>query len=169
MGIYSTIKAAKATKSGQYYEAGDYKCKILAVKEVASTQKPGAMYFVVETECLESNNTNIKVGAEYSQVIDMSNIMAMPNIKVLLAAASDLDPYTMSNDDLNEALEERWSELCERKMELEQICELVAGTTNPLEGMEIGLTCVNQKTKPTLQKPEGGNFTKYQWYSLNLN
>lgn len=169
MGIYSTIKAAKATKTGQYYEKGEYRCKILAVKEVVSTQKLGQVYFVVETECLESNNDKVKVGAEYSQVIDMTNIMAMPNIKVFLAAASDLDPYTMSNDDLNAALEERWSELCERKMELDEICELIASAANPLEGMEIGLTCVEQKTKPTVQKPTGGIFTKYQWYSLNLN
>lgn len=165
MGAFSNVRAAKVFKTGQYYLQGSYRVRVDTVKTIVSAEKTGKPFFIVETTCLESDNPDIEVGKEYSQVVDMQNIMAGANIKVFLAAATGLDAY-MDNDALNDSIEQRWSEMLGRKVGMEEICEIATGSSNPLNGIELGLNCVNVRTRPTPLKPDGGTFTRYQWFAL---
>lgn len=167
MGYFDNVSAAKVSKSGQYYLPGEYKVRVEACKVVPSTQKNGVLYFIVETTCLESDNPDIKEGGAYSQTINMNQIMGMPNIKMFVAAATGIDPFMEDKrNELNDAIEKTWSALLERPMTVEAVCSFIASSANPLEGVELGLTCVNTRTRPVPGKPEGGDFTKHQWFPL---
>lgn len=166
VGVFSNVRAAKVSKSGRYYQEGNYIVEIQAVKMIVSAEVANKHYFIVETVCKESDNPDIKPGDEYSQVIDMQNIMAGANIKIFLAAASDVDAY-QENDALNEQIEDKWSSLLEREVDMEKICEIVTSNENPLAGIVLGLQCVTVKTRPTVERPQGGTFTKHQWFALD--
>jgi hypothetical protein len=159
MGIYANIGAARVSRSSSFYEPGEYRVKIKSVKDVDSTQRPGKMYFVIETICLESDNPKIRVGGEYSQVIDLQNIMAAGNIKQFLAAASGVPPEA-DDDQMLQETERFWSAHVGRNMSFEQICELVTSNANPLEDVVLHVSATSIKTKA------GGDFTKMKWAPL---
>lgn len=155
MSIFAKIKEAKVFVTGQYFEPGNYIVKVKSVKLQPASDKPGVVYFIIESEVLWSDNPNIAVGSERSQVINMSNIMALPNVKNFMGAASGFDP---TREDLNDQVEATWSQMLGRQVDFPMICELAAGSLNPLEGTILNLLCTNIKTKET-----GNDFTKHMW------
>jgi hypothetical protein len=163
MSLFSGIKEVSISKSGQYFKPGNYKVRIKAVKTQDSQVGPAKKFFIVETEVLKSSNPDIAVGSERSQIIDMSNVMALPNVKYFVAAASGVDP---NSEGINGEVEGYWKKkLAEdgvlkpgEDVSFDQICELVVSAINPLGGIELDLECMNITTKG-----EGKEFTKHLW------
>jgi hypothetical protein len=158
MGNFAGIENAKVSKTGQYFKVGKYRVKIAAVRWVKASV--GAKEFVViETEVLESNNTEVPVGAERSQVIDMTNVMGLPNFKAFVAAISGVDS---SLGDLNDRIEAYWASLLGSALPLAQICDMICSESNPLSGEEINLECVE------IKKKDGDPFTKHNWITRDI-
>jgi hypothetical protein len=155
-GWFDNIGEAKVSKTGQYFKPGKYRVRILAVKEV--TGQLGGTYTVIETKVLESNNPEIPVGSEKSQVIEMGakKVMALPNVKAFIAAASGVDG-TLEN--VNDLVEDYWFKLNPMGVRLpfSKIVEELVIKHNALEGVEINLECVEITTR------EGNPFTRHIW------
>lgn len=160
MGMFDGIEDAQVSKSGQYFKPGSYRVKIKAVKGQESSATPGKHFFIVETEVLESSNPDIPVGNERSQVITMGEQMALPNVKMFMAAVSGVDP---NSDTINEEVEAYWEPKLGQHMSFKDICELVTSSANPLEGLELALVCEEITTKGT-----GKPFTKHLWQARDL-
>jgi hypothetical protein len=147
------IEQAKVSKTGLYFKVGKYRVKINAVRWIKASV--GAKEFVViETEVLESNNNEVPVGAERSQVIDMTGVMGMSNVKGFVAAISGVDS---SSSNLNEQIEAYWAGLLGSPLPLSDICDMICSEANPLGGEEIDLECVE------VTKRDGDPFTKHMW------
>lgn len=158
MGIYGKVATAKPTKGGNWFKKGRYRVKVTAVKSIES-QEDSTPFYVIETNVLESNNPDIHVGDERSQVIDMTTANGPGNVKVFIAAASGVDPVM---DDATAKVEKVWSEVLGQESSLEEICELSFSKDNPLGGDELELECVEVPTRAKENKP-AGLFTKHNW------
>lgn len=156
MGLFSEVEKADITSGGVYFLPGKYRVRVDGVKTVRSSRNRKD-YFVIECEILASDNDERKVGTHASQVIDISQIMGPVNIKAFVAAASGIDHNDV--DDLNAALVEKWYELTDQEMTIEQICETVVDEdVQPLVGIELDLECHTITTRAE-RKP----FTKHVW------
>jgi hypothetical protein len=153
--LYSKITDVSVSRSGQYFKEGHFLVKIDAVKEVESQAGVNKLYFVIETTVLESDNPHVKVGGSYSQVIDTSNVMFLPNVKGFMAAVSGVEG---SSETVNEEIEKYWEGVMGEHVPFERICELVVSEGNPLEGIKMELVCTEILTKAE-KKP----FTKHMW------
>jgi hypothetical protein len=153
-GWFDGIADATVQKTGQWFHPGKYRVRIKAVKQI-NGQK-GDKFLVIETEVLESNNPEIQVGAEKSHVIKMGGTMALPNVKAFIAAVSGVDPTL---DNVNDLIEEYWFQNNPMgvRLALPQIVEEMVVKYNALEGVVMGLECVNITTQA------GNPFTKYIW------
>lgn len=152
--FYSGISEKKVAKTGSYFKPGTYRVTILAVKEVKGQKNRN--FFVIETKVLQSNNPEVPVGAERSQVIPFDNVMALVNIKQFIAAVSGVDATL---DDVNERVEAYWANLHPKGEVLpfeEIVSQMVVGA-NALADVEMGLECVEIATT------EGQPFTKHTW------
>lgn len=150
------INNAKVFKSGKYFLPGRYRVKIQAVKWVKASV--GTKEFVIiETEVLTSTNVEIPPGSERSQVIDMTNVMGMSNVKAFVAAVSGVDS---SSTDTNVLIEKYWEGLLGSHVALADICDTICSDDNPLNGEEIDLECIETK------KRDGDPFTKYNWVTV---
>ena len=163
MGYYSKIKNTEVSKSGSYFAPGNFKVEILRIKEQESSTD-SRVFFIVETKVLESDCDDIKAGAEKSQVIDMTQVMGMPNIKQFIASVSGVDTSEYDNEEINAMVETYWSEQLETRVEFEDICEMVASSDNPLEGVQIDLVCSN-----IITKGKGQPFTKHTWQPRDVS
>jgi hypothetical protein len=153
-GRYEGIAGAKVTKSGQFFLPGHFRVKINAVKEVLSQR--GKDFTIIETTVVQSNNPDVPVGAERSQVIDMNNVMGLPNIKAFVSAVSGVDPTL---DSVNDQVEAYWASQDEKgvKRSFAEIVEDLIVKYNVLEGVEMDLDCIAIKTQ------KGTPFTKHIW------
>lgn len=152
---YEGVGDAKVSKRGNYMKPGKYLVKIQSVKEVKG-QKAGEKFFIVEMKVLESNNPEIAVGAEKAWVVKMENVMALPNIKAFVAAASGVDPFVENAKDLVEAF---WTKMhpAGEQMTFSRIVSEMVVQANALEGVDMGLECVTTTTQ------EGNPFTVHNW------
>ena len=142
MGRFSKIADAKVTPSGQYFKEGNYTVKIEACKYVES-QADRKEFFIIEP------------GTDRSHVINMNQVMGNPNMKQFVAAASGVDPYC---DTVNDLILEEWKRRLGEPVDMETICELIVSSANPLEGQVMKLECtVIQK------RSDGEDFTKHNW------
>ena len=179
MGKFSNIGKVSVSKSGQYFTAGNYQVRIKAVKIVPSQAGGNKEYFVIETEVLDSDNPQIKPGSERSHVIDMTNVMSMPNIKAFVAAVSGVDP---SSGAINEEVEEYWQKwgleqgIVEEGEEVtfERVCDLIVDSVNILEGTVMDLECTDVITKKEREAAKAAgrdpkaDFTKHNWIPRDL-
>ena len=156
MGKYDKIVDAKVSKTGQYFKEGQYRVRIIAVKDVDS--QLGKNFTVIETEVLESNNPEIQVGSERSQVIDMGQVMGFPNLKAFMGAACGIDP---TDPDINNLVEDYFHKNDPNGVHrtLPEIMEHVVIDRNIFEDTVMELECVNITTKAE-KKP----FTKHVWH-----
>ena len=159
MGHFAGIENAKVFKTGQYFKIGKYRVKILGVRWV-NASVGNKEFVVIETEVLESNNVEVPVGAERSQVIDMTNVMGMSNVKGFVAAISGVD--SSASGDLNVAIEKYWAGLLGSPLPLSRICDMICSDANPLAGEEIELECVEVKKK------DGDPFTRHNWVTRDI-
>jgi hypothetical protein len=152
---FDGIEKTTVQKTGQYFHPGKYKVQIKAVKKV-NGQKAGEKFFVIETKVLESNNPEIQVGQEKSQVIKMGNVMALPNIKQFMGAVSGVDPTLETSSDL---IEEYWykNNPMGVRLSLGKIIDELVVQNNVLEGVDMDLHCELITTQ------EGKPFTKHTW------
>jgi hypothetical protein len=158
MGKYDKIETAEVTKTGQYFKPGNYRVRILAVKDVTS-RKDGKNYTIIETRVLQSNNVEIPVGSEKSHVIEMSNVMAFPNLKQFISAASGVDP---THPDCNHLVEEYWRQMSGTHLPFGKIVEEYIVRDNMLEGSDMDLECTE------ISKKDGDPFTKHTWGIRNV-
>lgn len=160
MSLFAGLREATPSKGGVYFQPGKFIVEVLGVKLIKS-QKDRRDFFVIETEVVASNRdaqaAGLRVGTKPSQAIDMGNVMAMPNIKGFLAAASGIEPDV---PDLNEQIEATWSALTGVQMTVEQCAERVIAHDNPLQGVTLYCEAVEIKTRAN--EP----FTKVTWYPL---
>lgn len=154
MGKYDNISSVKVTKSGQFLLPGRYRVKIGGVKEVLSQM--GKDFTIIEMTVLQSNNPDVPVGSPRSQVINMNNVMGLPNIKAFVASASGVEP---TSDEVNELVEKFWHDADPQgvKRDFAEIVEDLIVEQNMLEDVEMDLECVQIKTKAL--EP----FTKHNW------
>jgi hypothetical protein len=150
---FKGIEDSRVFKTGQYFLPGKYSVKINAVKWV-NAAVGNKSYFIVETTVLASSNAEIAVNGERSHVIDMSNVMGLPNVKAFVAAVSGVDA---SGTDVNDQVAQYWSQQLGEHIGFEGICELICSDSNPLAEEEMDLECFMTKTK------DGGDFTKHNW------
>jgi hypothetical protein len=162
MGLFAGIAEANPTLGGVYFQPGKYIVEVRAAKTIKSQKEKSKDYFVVETEIIASDHTaqaaGLRVGSKPSQAIDMGNLMAMPNIKGFIAAASGVRPD--AGDALNPELIGVWQGLTGVVMTIEQICERAVAADNPLAGVRLFVEAVETKTKA------GDPFTKIMWAPL---
>jgi len=157
--MFDGIEEATVTQGGSYFKPGLFKVQLTAVKEQDSTKDPGKKFFIVETLVLESNNPEVPVGKERSQVITMGQTMSLPNVKAFMAAVSGVDP---NSDTVNEEVEAFWAKKLNQHVPFQQLCELVCSDANPLGNAQppivMDLVCEDILTKSTKQP-----FTKHLW------
>jgi hypothetical protein len=154
MGNYSGIGDAKVFKGGgQYFKPGRYKVAIQAVKWV-NAAVGGKQFTVIETKVLESNNPEVPVGCERSQVIDMIGVMGLPTVKAFVAAVSGFDGTVSS---LNSDVERYWAGITGETRDFAGVCDLIASDVNPLSDEVMDLECIEVDTRT------GGKFTKHVW------
>jgi hypothetical protein len=89
----------------------------------------------------------------------MTNVMGLPNFKAFVAAISGVDS---SLGDLNDRIEAYWASLLGSSLPLAKICDMICSESNPLEGEEINLECVEVKKK------DGDPFTKHNWITRDI-
>lgn len=155
MGIFSKVQESKVSGGGVYFLPGVYRVEIENVKAIQS-RRNNKDYFIIECRILESSNEDRPAGTSASQAIDITNVMGPVNIKAFIAAASGITPTA---DDVNEQLIAFWEEATDVELSIEEICELVCDEDeNPLQGLEMDLECVLEKTRNT-----GSDFTKHYW------
>lgn len=155
MGRYSGMNEAKTSRStGQYFLPGSYKVEIQSVKWIEGQR--GKHFTVVESKVLQSDNPDISAGSTRSWVVDMANVMALPNLKTFLAVVSGVDPQA---DDVDRKIEAAWREADDMKVhrDVEQIMEDLVIKANVLKGDVLSLECVGITTR------EGKPFTRYSW------
>lgn len=154
MGVFSRVREAKVSGGGQYFEPGLYRVRIKETKLIDSSKDAGKQFFIIETVVIDSNNEKIPSGVDRSQVIPLGETMSLPNIKAFIAAASGVDPL---DEEVNEKVEAFWSKLAGEAVDFEKVCDLFT-ETNPVEGEEMSLECVEITTKGKKQP-----FTKHNW------
>lgn len=154
-GWFDGVGEAKVSKTGQWFQPGKYRVKIKSVKQVTG-QKAGERFLVIETVVLESNNPEIQVGSEKSEVIKMQGVMALPNIKAFIGAVSGIDATL---DNATTLIEEYWQKHnpTGARYGLAEIIEELVVKYNVLENIEMGLECVMVTTQ------QGNPFTKHIW------
>lgn len=155
MGLFSGMNEAKPSRStGQYFLPGKYKVEIQSVKWIDGQR--GKHFTVVETKVMQSNNPDISAGSTRSWVVDMANVMALPNLKTFLAVVSGIDPQA---DDVDYKIAAAWREADAKKVhrDIEQIMEDLVIKANVLKGEMLSLECVGITTR------EGKPFTRYNW------
>jgi hypothetical protein len=163
MGIYEKIKETQVSKGGNYFKPGNYRVKIKACKLVNSQAGPAKTFFVIECDVLQSDNPDIQIGRERSQVINMANVMGLPNVKQFVAAVSGIEP---TSETVNEEVEAYWKKELKRRgltdgedVPFADICELVSDEKiNLFQDIEMKLECTT-----ILTKDKGGEFTKHNW------
>lgn len=166
MGLFSKIREATVSKTGQYFTAGKYRVKLKVVKSQESSQAGNKNFFIIETSVLESDNDVTPAGCERSQVIDLGNQMAMPNVKEFTCCASGIDPQ---DPESNEKVEAFWKEIVGEAISFENVCELITSEGNPLEDVEMDLECVDVETKKSKDRRKSNPdapqefFTKHIW------
>jgi hypothetical protein len=158
-GRFKGIEEAKVFKTGQYFKPGKYTVKINAAKWVDSAVGSKS-YFVIETTVSASNNPEVPVNAERSQVIDLGNVMGFPNVKYFVAATSGVDPTSTA---INDEVSAYWSKQVGEHLDFEKICELLVSSANPLEGEVMELECVEVTTR------NGDPFTKHNWLPRKIS
>ena len=163
MGYYSKIKNTEVSKSGSYFAEGNFHVEIMRIKEQESSTD-SRCFFIIETKVLESDNEAIRPGAEKSQVIDLTQVMGLPNVKQFIASVSGIDTGEFDNEEINDQVEAYWSKQLDTKVEFEDICEMVASSDNPLEGVRIDLVC-----STIITKGKGQPFTKHVWQPRDVN
>lgn len=179
MGKFSNIGKVNVSKSGQYFTAGNYQVRIKEVKIVPSQAGGNKEYFVIETEILDSDNPKIKPGSERSHVIDMSNVMSMPNIKAFIAAVSGVDPQSSTINEEVEAYWQKWGteqKIMEagEEMTFERVCDMIVDPLNILDGTVMDLECLDVITKKERDAAKAAgrdpkaDFTKHNWIPREL-
>lgn len=140
MGMFTGIGEAQVGVGRRYFVQGKFKVK---VQEVTSgTTRKGMRFFAVESEVLESNADAFKPGDVASWFVKMDgNDSALGNIKGFLAAALDLPPAEVTEDD----------------------AELAVSQDQPLVGAELVVVANQVKTRA------GRDFTAVNWYSLSAS
>ncbi len=156
MSFFKGVRAAKVSKTGTWLSEGFHRVKLLAVKTINSSANSRESFFIIEMMLLSTDNPDLKIGAEYSQVINMSNVMAFPNIKIFVGAVSGVDP---NDENLNELVEAHWTKELGVNVDFEQICDLFVSDDQPLKDLEMDLECRLIKTGQN----KDGEFTKHLW------
>ncbi len=145
MGIFDGIEhvAAEGTSSSrQYFEPGNYLVTIDSVF-IHERRLGGGKLFIVETTIDESDNPNIKAGAQRNWVQSFALPSALPRIKSFIGAARGLCPKRQ----LKEINEQVTSAVCNQSI----------GPENPLRGKQLKLRCMNKLTR------SGKEFTQHNW------
>lgn len=166
--IFGGLSDAKVTAGGVYFDCprdaagkvtgnGLYRVLIKGCKTIVSSRSRATM-FVVECEIEASNVRHRPKGMNCSQVIDMTQIMGLPNAKAFIAAASGADPTAT---DVNEVITAAWKEVTGRVLSLEDIAELVVSEKQPLADLSLKLETVEIITVGKKQP-----FTKHLWSPL---
>lgn len=144
MGRFQGLGATNAG-GGLYFEAGAYEIEVRKVLFKQNRSREDC--FIIETKVIKSDNPNRPVGCTPSVVFNFRHDMAPVNVKRFVAAAleiADVDGYQPED---GQSKDDFW----------DASTEFVVSEANPLEGMRLGLVCVNTKTKA--QK----DFTLHQW------
>ena len=139
------IKNAKVTQRGEYFLPGNYRVSIDLTKSIQT--EDGKTAYVVETTVLESDNTDIKVGAKRNWFQMITGIKsAFGNIKNFVASVEGIDLRKSESDsETDEYLEERAGASTEEPGEL-------------YTGKEVLLTVKLGKTKE-----KGNDFSFHTW------
>jgi hypothetical protein len=130
MGLFAGIKDAKVSQGGVYLKPGVFTTRIEACK--SGKTRANVVFFVVELDILESNNSELPPGTRCSWMVTLDKEPALGNIKAFLAVATD-----SKEEEIDEAG-----------------VELVVSADNPLKDTIVRVSAVNIKTKA------GTDFTK---------
>lgn len=168
MGLFGNIDSAKVNKSGSYFRAIEkgqnpkewgrarYLLEIVECKAQTSNQA-NKVFAIIECRVKKTNHPEIAVGEVLSQVIDMSNVMAGPNIRKFVAAALGIDPYG-EHAMVTREIERLGSEALGRTANVEMVCEWLFSKENPLKGEEVALECGGTVSK------KGTAVTTHDWH-----
>src|SRR5437660_12484512 len=115
MGSFSGIERAQISAGGIYFLAGTYRVRIREVKSIKSRKNDDL--FIVETDIVESNNPERKVGTSCSWVCNLKHDAALGNIKAFVVAAAQ----------------------CPEEQVTEGEIELIVSNDNPLKDVELRL------------------------------
>lgn len=165
---FAGLGDAKVTAGGIYFDVprdasgketgnGLYRVTITGCKVIQSMRSRETM-FIVETNIVSSNVRARPAGMACSQVINLGNIMGLPNVKAFVAAASGVNPAA---ETVNQEVEKAWQEITGRKVTFEQIAEILVSPEQPLAGLDLKLETAIIKTVG-----KGQPFTKHFWYPL---
>jgi hypothetical protein len=136
--IFSGIGEAQASKGGLYFKPGVFTVDILSCSQIKTRKKEDA--FVVETEVVESDSTEIKKGMRPSWMVMLrEDTSALGNIKAFLAVALE-----STEDEVTE-----------------EVGEFVISAKQPLKGTRMKVIAANVPTRA------GGTFTKIEWEKVS--
>lgn len=136
MGIFEGLDKAEYFEGGVYVGPGLHYAEIQKCK--SDKTRGGRPFFVVEMKVLESSTPDkFPVGTNFSWMVmlDKNKESALGNIKHFISVAGSLPEKEVTEKDADEAVAE----------------------ANPLMGVKLRLSAVNQKTKA------GGDFTKVKF------
>lgn len=155
MGMFEgmNVNQYRSSRGGNYFQEGDYACRVLSMKVIKKRDNHTA--FVAEYEVLESNNEDIKVGSKRSIFIKMSDAQyqetAMGNVADAMRAGlasmmylhgeasaeiPKIDKVNVSDDDADQ----------------------IIGEEQPLAGAIVGVRAYQITTRA------GNPFTKHDFF-----
>ncbi len=150
MGRFAKIEEVAPTQRGQVFKKGLYAVLINACKIVDGQR--GDTYFIIEAEVLESDNNEIKVGAQHSQVINLTNKKAgdapYSDVKAFIASVLNMRP------------DEAKVRIGEKAMEF---VAMEGKDGNPFEGVKMGLQVDEQPPTGKRATP----FTYHKWVCID--
>jgi len=147
MGLFDNIKGQRGTRGDSYFVPGVYEVEINRVK-TGKTRK-GDDYYVVETNILHSNNSDLPEGASASWMVLFRHESALGNIADFCRAAA----YSLAKQNGADPGVKTYQDIEIDSNSAEQS----AGEDNPFAGVRLKAEAYNIKTRA------GGDFTKLSW------
>ena len=143
MGVYSSVKDARSTGGGNYFEPDhEWIVIVTEVKDFEQRNKDHA--FIVECKVLETTCPTCRIGAERSHFIDMKQDAAAGNVKQFIETATlQFSGEMPGPEDMDEAG-----------------IAMVYGPQQPFAGLILGLKTWNKPTK------KGDPFTRHTYREI---
>jgi hypothetical protein len=150
---------------GNYMTPGLYTVEMTNIKEF-SGQKGRAAIF--EFKVVTTDNDKHPVGSSGSYVILLENPdpvkrgYAWSDLKAIMFALDGKDPKRVKPAEVDPQAHADVTELTKLVLN-EEYCKAKGLEPGFLNGTRVELECRTKKTRPTPQKPQGGDYTLHVW------
>jgi hypothetical protein len=161
--LFSGMNKSAVSDSASFFTEGLYTVEVRSL-EFRNGFKGHS--FIAKFEVKESNSPETLVGVTRSWIVKLdkpsTKERAMGDIKGLIFALCGTDPKTVKGPELDPSAHEQATKLFKCAID-ETYAKANGVDPRALIGKTVKLECTGVKTKPTADKPGGGDFTRHAW------